>query len=103
MKAGFRALSGRLAPISVLGLAGFSALSSMPARPVGPVLVPLAIAAPHITPTEATGPAACTAPDGTQFAFFHCYTPAQIATAYGLDAVHNAGFVGERQTIVLVA
>lgn len=102
MTAGLRALTRRLASISVLGLAGFSALSSVPAPPVGPVLVPLAIAAPHITPTEATGPAACTAPDGTQFAFFHCYTPAQIATAYGLDAVHSSGLMGEGQTIVLV-
>jgi subtilase family serine protease len=35
-------------------------------------------------------------------AFFHCYTPAQIAAAYGVDKLHDAGLMGQGQTIVLV-
>jgi len=66
------------------------------------LFVPQAIVAPHILPTKANGGADCTAPDGSQFAFFHCYTPAQIAMAYGLDKVHASGLMGEGQTIVLV-
>jgi len=35
-------------------------------------------------------------------AFFHCYTPADIYAAYGVDKVHTAGLRGKGQTIVIV-
>jgi len=36
------------------------------------------------------------------YAFFHCYTPADIAAAYGVDKVHSQGLTGAGQTIVIV-
>src|SRR5260370_244512 len=46
--------------------------------------------------TEATD---CVLADGTNVAFFHCYTPQEIRAAYGVNAVPN---MGQGQTIVLV-
>ena len=49
---------------------------------------------------------ACTLPDGTPVNYFHCYTPAQIRSAYGVDAVAPLSSgkpnYGQGQTIVLV-
>lgn len=44
----------------------------------------------------------CTLPNGTGYELLFCYTPAQIAAAYGLDTVHQEGLEGQGQTIVLV-
>ena len=74
----------------------------------GPVLVPHAVQAPDAPePVNAAGDA-CTAPSpdpsGTvkTYAWIHCYTPAQIAAAYGVDALHASGNMGAGQTIVLL-
>lgn len=72
-----------------------------------PTFVPLAVVAPE-TPSDAdVGLKACTSPAPIHtYTFFHCYTPGQIAAAYGVDKLRNiatkTGLLGEGQTIVLV-
>lgn len=74
----------------------------------GPQLVPLAMEAPDRPAAAGAAGDACTAPspdpDGTvkTYAWLHCYTPAQIAAAYDVTALHNAGNLGAGQTIVLL-
>ena len=74
----------------------------------GPVLVPQAVQAPDVPGKAGAAGDACTAPtpdpSGTvkTYAWIHCYTPAQIAAAYGVDALHAAGNLGAGQTIVLL-
>jgi subtilase family serine protease len=97
--------------IAALGvLAGLTAAGPGPAvqAAVGPVLVPQAFEAPdRAAPASAAGDA-CTAPTPDPsgivktYAWIHCYTPAQIAAAYGVDALHEAGNLGAGQTIVLM-
>ena len=70
-------------------------------------LVPLAVQAPLSAKTaHDTSSTACTLPDGTPVSYFHCYTPAQIKAAYGVDAVapisSETPNYGQGQTIVLV-
>lgn len=64
------------------------------------VQVPLRATRTHSASTD------CTLPDGTFVPFFHCYTPDDIRTAYGVDAVaplpSGAPNYGHGQTIVLV-
>src|SRR5260370_33445985 len=65
-------------------------------------MVALPISAPHVPgliTAHRTASTDCVLPDGTNVAFFHCYTPQQIRAAYGVDAVPN---MGQGQTIVLV-
>src|SRR6266516_100169 len=63
---------------------------------------PLVQLAPDITP-QGGQPPACTTPAPVfQYAFFHCYTPADMDAAYGVDTLHNAGITGAGQTIVVV-
>ncbi len=65
-------------------------------------LVPLAAEAPD-SPVVANATPACTSPAPVHTSgFFHCYAPAQIAAAYGVDKLHAAGLMGQGQTIVLV-
>src|SRR5579872_5499913 len=46
---------------------------------------------------------ACTTPAPTwQYAWYHCYTPSQIASAYGVNKLQSQGVLGQGQTIVLV-
>jgi subtilase family serine protease len=72
----------------------------------GPLLMPLAIEAPDDAQSltvSADGVAACATPAPVRtYAFIHCYTPADIAAAYGVAALHAAGNMGAGQTIVLV-
>ena len=64
--------------------------------------MPLAVEAPD-SPVLSSGVAACTSPSPVhRSGFFHCYTPADIAAAYGVDKLHAAGLLGQGQTIVLV-
>ncbi len=66
------------------------------------VLVPMAIEAPD-SPVLASATPACTSPAPVHTSgSFHCYTPADIAAAYGVDKLHAAGLLGQGQTIVLV-
>src|SRR5690348_9387283 len=49
------------------------------------VFVPLAVEAPD-SPVVANATPACTSPAPVHTSkFFHCYTPAEIAAAYGVD------------------
>lgn len=46
---------------------------------------------------------ACTSPAPVvNYAWYHCYTPADITAAYGVNAVQSQGVLGQGQTIVLV-
>jgi subtilase family serine protease len=66
-------------------------------------VVPLIVMAPDDDQTPAVGPFACVDPDGhPRSMVFHCYTPADIATAYGVAALHAEGTTGKGQTIVIV-
>jgi subtilase family serine protease len=66
------------------------------------VLTPMAVEAPD-SPVLPGATPACTSPKPIHTSgFFHCYTPDQIAAAYGVDALHAAGLMGQGQTIVLV-
>jgi subtilase family serine protease len=66
------------------------------------------VEAPDIGSVPAGGSPACTSPAPVHtYAFFHCYTPGNIAAAYGLDKFRSArsgnpAALGAGQTIVLV-
>lgn len=64
---------------------------------------PLIVLAPDDSQTPAAGPYACVDPDGhPRSTAFHCYTPANIYAAYGVDALRAEGTTGKGQTIVIV-
>ncbi len=68
--------------------------------------IPLVQIAPD-DPADATVPASAAAcffagPPPRTSAFNHCYTPAQIYAAYGVDKLHANGITGKGQTIVIV-
>ena len=64
---------------------------------------PMILLAPNDNALPTAGPYACVSPDGTPLSnSFHCYTPAQIYAAYGVDALHAEGTTGKGQTIVIV-
>jgi subtilase family serine protease len=64
---------------------------------------PLIVLAPDDNNLPTAGPYACVAPNGQPLSnAFHCYTPAQIYSAYGVDALHAEGTTGKGQTIVIV-
>jgi subtilase family serine protease len=91
--------------LTALGTAG-SGLAVQVAA--GPALVPLAVQAPDLPGKAGAAGDACTAPTPDPsgvvktYAWIHCYTPAQIAAAYGVNALHAAGNLGAGQTIVLL-
>jgi len=63
----------------------------------------LIVVAPDDDQTPAARPFACVDPDGhPRSTDFHCYTPADIYAAYGVDALHAEGTTGKGQTIVIV-
>ncbi len=93
------ALAGQLA-VTSLALISLSGAPQAAASTVS--LVPLAIVAPHSPKDSAPDPACTTPAPAATFGEFHCYTPDQISAAYGVDALHNAGLMGQGQTIVLV-
>lgn len=71
------------------------------------VLAPQLESAPASSYTsKAPAGAPCVLPDGTGNLHFHCYTPQQIRSAYGVDSVaplaSGAANYGQGQTIVLV-
>jgi subtilase family serine protease len=81
--------------------------ATAPARSAAGVgIAPLAVAAPRSAEaTHKTAATDCTLPDGTMFDFLHCYTPQDIRSFYGVDAVAPIGGspnYGQGQTIVLV-
>jgi len=95
----------------VLGVAGSLASSGLllasiaggaAVAPVSAAIVPMAAEAPDSPVAPASTPACQTPAPFHPNARFHCYTPAQIMAAYGVDKLHNAGLMGQGQTIVLV-
>ena len=63
-----------------------------------------AVEAPDTTAASSdTTTPACVSPAPVHtYAWYHCYTPAQINAAYGVDTLHTRGVLGQGQTIVLV-
>jgi len=68
----------------------------------GAVLTPLIVEAPDSPVVPNATPACITPAPVHKSGFFHCYTPADIAAAYGVDKLHAEGLMGQGQTIVLV-
>lgn len=61
------------------------------------------IDAPEDVSQSTGGSKACTSPAPVHtYTFFHCYTPAQIMAAYGVDTLHANGWTGKGETIVIV-
>src|SRR5713101_7339531 len=76
---------------------------SVPASPPSLQFVPLVSVAPDEPAQIGSVPPACTSPQPVHtFALSHCYAPADIAAAYGVDGLHTAGVTGTGQTIVIV-
>ena len=103
----FRRLPAFAAGIASSGLLLATLAAGAPAVTSVPTFVPLAVDAPESPSDALPGPKACTSPAPIHtYTFFHCYTPAQIAAAYGVDKLRNiatkTGLLGEGQTIVLV-
>lgn len=95
----------RLVTLTLAPILAAAGLIGGPATPVGKlILVPQAYMAPavHLSKLGPHQEAACTFPDGGMDPLFHCYTPAQIAAAYGVDTLHGESLMGTGQTIVLV-
>lgn len=86
-------------------IAGMLGIAAVPAAS-GEGLEPQAVSIPlGVTTATQTSSTACTLPDGSDVSWFHCYTPQQIRSAYGVDNVASIGRVpnyGQGQTIVLV-
>jgi subtilase family serine protease len=98
MNSRLHALVDVTAPVSLL--VAIVVMACAPAKEV--VLTPLAVEAPD-SPVAPNATPACTSPAPVHTSgSFHCYTPAQIAAAYGVDKLHGAGLMGQGQTIVLV-
>jgi subtilase family serine protease len=60
---------------------------------------------PGVFPAHPDSATTCTLPDGSPVDYFHCYTPQQIRSAYGVNSVpeiSGAPNYGKGQTIVLV-
>ena len=84
----------------IVSFTGAGGLSTSPGRLQ---FVPLIAVAPDEPAQFETAPPACTTPAPVHtFAFFHCYTPADIKAAYGVDRLHAEGTTGKGQTIVIV-
>jgi subtilase family serine protease len=94
--------AGLSAGAVALAVAAVVALGAGVTRSAGSV-TPLAVQAPDSALTTAAGPYDCaTPPPVFDYKYYHCYTPQDIASAYGIDAVHANGDYGQGQTIVLV-
>lgn len=81
-----------------------SALVAGAPTSAGVSFVPLAVMAPDTVATTQTPPLCTTPAPIHHYAGYHCYTPADIAAAYGVDNLRkgNSPLLGDGQTIVLV-
>ena len=96
----------RVVAVSLVALFAATVGSGGSARQASVSLVPLFLEAPGLADSpggpEATGKA-CTTPAPVRVStWVHCYRPQQITAAYGIDALHAAGTMGQGQTIVLL-
>jgi subtilase family serine protease len=91
---------------SVVALGGTASAATHRSHAAISRAAPLAFAAPRSARTTKDSAAvACTLPDGSMFVHFHCYTPQDIRSAYGVDGVAPVDGMpnfGQGQTIVLV-
>jgi subtilase family serine protease len=103
-----RLAAGVILALGLLVILGLTGPVLAVQAPAGPVLVPRAVEAPDRPARAGAAGDACTAPTPDPsghlqtYAWLHCYIPAQIAAAYGVDALHAAGNLGAGQTIVLL-
>src|ERR1700746_691949 len=95
--------------LALLVLAASASSAVATRATAGGGFVPQALQAPRIpglVTARHTSSTACVLPDGTNISWFHCYTPQQIRSAYGVDSVAplSGGLAneGQGQTIVLV-
>ncbi len=90
--------------VGVLFIGGFQLSSrSLAASQSSLQFTPQVILAPDDNQTPTVGPFACVDPTGApRSTSFHCYTPAQIYAAYGVDKLHAEGLTGAGETIVIV-
>lgn len=66
-------------------------------------LTPFAEQAPDRPGKASAAGDACTSPPPVHtYQYYHCYTPQQISDAYDVTPLHQAGYLGQDQTIVLV-
>ena len=99
----FRRLPAMAAALGSGGLLLATLTTGAPAAASSATLVPMAVEAPDTSPQGADVVYNCTTPTPVhQYVPYHCYTPDQIAAAYGVDKIHAAGDLGQNQTIVLV-
>ncbi len=99
----FRRLSALAGGLSSAGLLLATLAGGAPAAAAPVTIVPMAVMAPDSPAAPAGGPYACSTPAPVHnYAVYHCYTPSQIAAAYGVDKLHAANLMGQGQTIVLV-
>jgi len=62
-----------------------------------------AVQAPDTPASSSDTTYACTTPQPEwNYAWYHCYTPADITNAYGVNVLQSQGVLGQGQTIVLV-
>ena len=98
------AVKAAIALLATGAVVGALTIAPTAASPV----IPLAMSVPRTAAVfsgHEDAATACTLPDGTPVNFFHCYTPADIRAAYGVNSVADAGGqpnLGQDQTIVLV-
>ena len=98
----FRRLPTLAGGIASGGLLLATIAGGAPAASSAATFVPLAVEAPE-TVVDAQTPPLCTTPVPVHmYAGYHCYTPSDIAAAYGVDNLHRGGLMGDGQTIVLV-
>jgi subtilase family serine protease len=103
-----RLAAGVIVALGLLVILGITGPGLAVQAPASPVLVPRAVEAPDRPARAGAAGDACTTPtpdpsgNVKTYAWLHCYTPAQIAAAYGVDALHAAGNLGAGQTIVLL-
>lgn len=97
--------SALLAAVGFGPMAVGAQASAAPPGPVPTAQLATLPSIPGIRTTTKDANTACTLPDGGFINFFHCYTPAQIRSAYGVDDIAPLGGqpnYGQGQTIVLV-
>ncbi len=91
---------------ALAALGGTAVAATHGRHAAGSRTAPLAFAAPRSAfTTKDSSEVACTLPDGSMVNFYHCYTPQQIRSAYGVDGVAPVNGMpnyGQGQTIVLV-
>jgi len=93
--------------VVITGPAGGSA--SVANTEAGPALTPMLATVPDLPAlrtTTRTAATECDLPDGSFVSYYHCYTPQDVRTAYGVDDIaplsSGAANQGAGQTIVLV-